>query len=180
MNAPVDCLQAKNLIHAGYELTVWNRSPEKCQPLQEIGAKVSCQHATPSIPQAPKLHALAKTTCLQQMSSCLQQMSSVPQTDHRLQGWVVPAQVADSPQAVAEQADVVLAMLADPKAALEVAQSIAKGTSSGELSLRPSLHIIDSFACLGWAQRMVCVWLQGRDMWMCQQSTLTLPTRSRR
>ena len=41
-------------------------------------------------------------------------------------------QVGESAQAVAEQADIVLAMLADPAAALEVADSIAKGISSGK------------------------------------------------
>lgn len=31
---------AANLLKAGYQLTVWNRSPEKCEPLVASGAKV--------------------------------------------------------------------------------------------------------------------------------------------
>merc|ERR1712130_133592 len=81
-----------NLLKAGYDVTVWNRSPEKCQPLVDAGAKR-----------------------------------------------------ADSPEAVAQQSDVVLAMLADPPAAEEVAKSIAKGIG------------------------------EGRDMWMSQQLMATLP-----
>lgn len=38
-------MQAKNLIAAGYKLTVWNRSLDKCKPLEELGAKVSTCHA---------------------------------------------------------------------------------------------------------------------------------------
>ena len=40
--------------------------------------------------------------------------------------------MADSPEAVAEQCDVILAMLADPVAAEEVGRSIAKGISKGD------------------------------------------------
>ena len=32
---------ATNLLKAGYELTVWNRSPEKCEPFARKGARVS-------------------------------------------------------------------------------------------------------------------------------------------
>ena len=32
---------AANLLKAGHEVTVWNRSAEKCRPLQEAGAKVA-------------------------------------------------------------------------------------------------------------------------------------------
>jgi glyoxylate/succinic semialdehyde reductase len=32
---------AKNLLKAEFELTVWNRSPEKCAPLVEMGAKIA-------------------------------------------------------------------------------------------------------------------------------------------
>ena len=38
---PVSHKQARNLLKAGYEVTVWNRNPEKCKPLAEEGAKVS-------------------------------------------------------------------------------------------------------------------------------------------
>ncbi|HLE01626.1 MAG TPA: NAD(P)-dependent oxidoreductase [Bdellovibrionota bacterium] len=31
---------ARNLLKGGFEVTVWNRSPEKCEPLAEIGAHV--------------------------------------------------------------------------------------------------------------------------------------------
>jgi len=31
---------ASNLLKAGYELTVWNRSPEKCEPFARKGARV--------------------------------------------------------------------------------------------------------------------------------------------
>ncbi|KAK9806870.1 hypothetical protein WJX72_005566 [[Myrmecia] bisecta] len=73
---------ANNLIKAGYDLTVWNRSSDKCQPLVEAGA-----------------------------------------------------QAAASPKEVAEQCDIVLAMLADPAAALEVATGeagIAAGMAQGK------------------------------------------------
>lgn len=33
-------LQARNLIKAGYSVTVWNRSPEKCKELEGEGARV--------------------------------------------------------------------------------------------------------------------------------------------
>ena len=33
-------MQAKNLINAGYQVEVWNRSADKCKPLEELGAKV--------------------------------------------------------------------------------------------------------------------------------------------
>lgn len=36
---------AANLVKAGFSVTVWNRSPEKCAPLEELGAKVA---ATPA------------------------------------------------------------------------------------------------------------------------------------
>lgn len=32
---------ARNLVRAGFELTVWNRTPERCQPLQALGAVVA-------------------------------------------------------------------------------------------------------------------------------------------
>ncbi len=32
---------AANLIKAGFGVTVWNRTPQKCQPLRELGAKVA-------------------------------------------------------------------------------------------------------------------------------------------
>ena len=32
---------AANLIKAGYQVTVWNRSGQKCDPLREAGAKVA-------------------------------------------------------------------------------------------------------------------------------------------
>ncbi len=32
--------QAINLVKAGYEVTVWNRSPARCKPVQEQGARV--------------------------------------------------------------------------------------------------------------------------------------------
>ena len=40
MLANVCLKQAKNLIKGGYDVTVWNRNKAKCQPLQELGAKV--------------------------------------------------------------------------------------------------------------------------------------------
>lgn len=42
-------LQAKNLINAGYQVTVWNRSADKCKPLEDLGAKVSFQWASHSV-----------------------------------------------------------------------------------------------------------------------------------
>ena len=35
---------AVNLVNAGFEVTVWNRTPERCEPLRALGAKVA---ATP-------------------------------------------------------------------------------------------------------------------------------------
>src|SRR5437588_3075990 len=32
---------ASNLLRAGYKLTVWNRSPEKCEPFARKGARVA-------------------------------------------------------------------------------------------------------------------------------------------
>ena len=32
---------ASNLLKAGYELTVWNRTPEKCEPFARKGARVT-------------------------------------------------------------------------------------------------------------------------------------------
>jgi 3-hydroxyisobutyrate dehydrogenase-like beta-hydroxyacid dehydrogenase len=32
---------ASNLLKAGYQLTVWNRSPEKCKPFARKGARVA-------------------------------------------------------------------------------------------------------------------------------------------
>src|SRR6059036_998923 len=32
---------ASNLLKAGYELTVWNRNPEKCEPFVRKGARVA-------------------------------------------------------------------------------------------------------------------------------------------
>ncbi|HEX9185719.1 MAG TPA: NAD(P)-binding domain-containing protein, partial [Vicinamibacteria bacterium] len=31
---------ARNLLKKGFPLTVWNRSPERCEPLAEEGARV--------------------------------------------------------------------------------------------------------------------------------------------
>ena len=36
MGAPM----AKNLIKGGYEVVVWNRSADKCKPLQDVGAVI--------------------------------------------------------------------------------------------------------------------------------------------
>ena len=36
-------MQARNLIKAGYPVTVWNRSSSKCEQLQSEGAQVTCQ-----------------------------------------------------------------------------------------------------------------------------------------
>lgn len=41
MGAPMAC----NLLRAGYDLTVWNRSPEKCEPLRQEGAQVATSPA---------------------------------------------------------------------------------------------------------------------------------------
>jgi hypothetical protein len=38
-------LQARNLIKAGYSVTVWNRSPEKCKELEGEGASVVASSA---------------------------------------------------------------------------------------------------------------------------------------
>lgn len=73
---------ATNLVRAGFKLTVWNRSADKCKSLKELGAAV-----------------------------------------------------ADSPRAVAESADIVIAMMADPAAVLSVrdgAAGIVAGLGSGK------------------------------------------------
>ena len=55
-------------------------------------------------------------------------------------------QVADSPEALAEQCDVILAMLADPVAAEKVGQSIAKGIREGEYSPQLSFHAAPQYS----------------------------------
>ena len=41
MNEKAACLgQARNLVKAGYEVTVWNRTAERCEPAREAGAAV--------------------------------------------------------------------------------------------------------------------------------------------
>lgn len=40
-----DFLQARNLLKAGYSVTVWNRSPEKCKDLEGEGASVAFSSA---------------------------------------------------------------------------------------------------------------------------------------
>ncbi|EIE24341.1 hypothetical protein COCSUDRAFT_14707 [Coccomyxa subellipsoidea C-169] len=70
---------ARNLLKAGYEVTVWNRSPDKCKLLEAEGAKV-----------------------------------------------------AASPEEAAAACDITLAMLADPPAALAVAEQAVKGLSKGK------------------------------------------------
>lgn len=72
-------MQARNLLKAGYDVTVWNRSPDKCQLLEEEGAKV-----------------------------------------------------AASPEAATSACDITFAMLADPPAALAVAEQAVKGLSQGK------------------------------------------------
>lgn len=37
--------QARNLLKAGYSVTVWNRSPEKCKELEQEGASVASSSA---------------------------------------------------------------------------------------------------------------------------------------
>lgn len=71
-------LQARNLLKAGYEVTVWNRSAGKCAELEAEGATV-----------------------------------------------------AASPDQAAAAADITVAMLADPPAALAVAKEAVNGLSSG-------------------------------------------------
>ena len=79
-NEPHDmCMQSRNLLKAGYDVTVWNRSPEKCKMLQAEGAKV-----------------------------------------------------AASPEDATAACDITFAMLADPPAALAVAEQAAKGLSQGQ------------------------------------------------
>lgn len=73
------CVQARNLLKAGYHVTVWNRSPEKCKLLEAEGASV-----------------------------------------------------AASPEEAAAACDITIAMLADPPAALAVAEQAAKGLFKGE------------------------------------------------
>ncbi len=73
------CMQSRNLLKAGYDVTVWNRSPEKCKMLQAEGAKV-----------------------------------------------------AASPEDATAACDITFAMLADPPAALAVAEQAAKGLSQGK------------------------------------------------
>lgn len=56
-------------------------------------------------------------------------MTEIHQETEILESFV---QVASSPKELAEQCEVVLAMLADPAAAEEVGQQIAEGISQGE------------------------------------------------
>ena len=39
-----DSLQVSNLLKAGFDVTVWNRTPDRCQALREAGAKVCALH----------------------------------------------------------------------------------------------------------------------------------------
>lgn len=42
MSEEAACLgQARNLVKAGYEVTVWNRTAERCEPAREAGAAVA-------------------------------------------------------------------------------------------------------------------------------------------
>lgn len=34
---------ASNLLKAGFKVTVWNRSPDKCSPLVDLGATVATE-----------------------------------------------------------------------------------------------------------------------------------------
>ncbi|CAL8462090.1 g1621 [Coccomyxa elongata] len=70
---------SRNLLKAGYDVTVWNRSPEKCKMLEAEGAKV-----------------------------------------------------AASPEDATAACDITFAMLADPPAALAVAEQAARGLSEGK------------------------------------------------
>ena len=78
--------QTRRLLNAGYEVTVWNRSADKCEPLKQDGAHV-----------------------------------------------------ATSAEEAVAGADITVAMLADPPAALAVAKEAVKGLSKGKLSSRPGL-----------------------------------------
>ena len=81
-------LQARNLLKAGYQVTVWNRSADKCKGLAAEGAKV-----------------------------------------------------ASSAKEAAAAADITIAMLADPAAALAVAKEAAEGLAKG-MRLCPAVHMI--------------------------------------
>ncbi len=53
--------QVQNLVNAGYDVTVWNRSPKRCEPLVDAGAKVRQRghHATCDGQQSFPEHHLA-------------------------------------------------------------------------------------------------------------------------
>jgi len=36
---------ARNILNAGFDLCVWNRTPEKMQPFAEAGARTAAGHA---------------------------------------------------------------------------------------------------------------------------------------
>ena len=38
-------MQARNLLKAGYSVSVWNRSPEKCKELEQEGASIASSSA---------------------------------------------------------------------------------------------------------------------------------------
>ena len=45
MNQKAAWAQARNLVKAGYEVTVWNRTAERCEPAREAGAAVAASVA---------------------------------------------------------------------------------------------------------------------------------------
>ena len=89
--------QARRLLNAGYEVTVWNRSADRCEPLKQDGA-----------------------------------------------------QVASSAEEAVAGADITVAMLADPPAALAVAKDAAKGLSKGQSPALASIQIMTHIACSSW------------------------------
>lgn len=96
-------LQSKNLVKDGYEVTVWNRNPDKTKPLQEAGAKVH------------PLHAASHIACFTSPSSALS----------------LTLQVGKSIKEVVESCEIIVAMVSDPAAAKQVANEVAQHIGKG-------------------------------------------------
>lgn len=104
------CQQALNLIKAGYEVTVWNRSADKCAGLQAAGAKVRRSAGEALAGEAAGwVLGSVHLPCLISTRA-----ASLPQ-------------VAGTPAEVVAACDITLAMLSDPEACL----AVAKGAHSG-------------------------------------------------
>ncbi len=112
---PCSLPQAANLIKAGYDVTVWNRSADKCAALQAAGAKVCLGSGARQFDLAVGAVQL-QAACWTHQPLCL------VLTMHMCVAARPCAQVAGTPAEVVSACDITLAMLSDPEACLAVAK----------------------------------------------------------